>query len=117
MTRLDQANAARLSAKYDKRNELKASINSASVDRTGTERNILLNDLILLIDLNYYHWEKLLYNKKAGFDLGTDAAILSLGGATALVGTTAVANVLGQITTGITDFKTNQPRVKSLRFA
>jgi hypothetical protein len=106
MTRLDDANATRLS-KYGNADDLKQAVDRATHDKTGAERNILLNDLILLVDLNYYHWEKLLYNKKAGFDLGTDAAVLGLGGATALTGTTGVANVLGQITTGITGFKTS----------
>ena len=43
--------------------------------------------------------------KKASFDLGTDAILLGIGGATALSGTTGLANILGQITTGITGFK------------
>lgn len=106
MRDLDNANAARLAAKYSTSTDLAAKIDAAGKDPSGVKRNILLNDLILLVDLNYNHWEKLLYNKKAGFDLGTDAAVLGLGGATALTGMTSVANVLGQITTGITGFKT-----------
>src|SRR5207249_3949647 len=104
MKDLDNANAGRLRDKYGGSTNLKQAIDSAN---TGEKRNILLNDLILLVDLNYNHWEKLLYNKKAGFDLTSDAVLLGLGGATALTGTTEVANILGQITTGITGFKTS----------
>jgi hypothetical protein len=107
MKDLDQANAARLARKYGDAGSLSFAIEAAGNDPIGYRRNILLNDLILLVDLNYDHWEKLLYNKKAGFDLGTDAVVLGLGGATALTGTTEVANILGQITTGITGFKTS----------
>jgi len=107
MKDLDRANADRLEGKYGSSDSLSARIEDAENDLSGKKRNILLNDLILLVDLNYNHWEKLLYDKKAGFDLTSDAALLGLGGATALTGTTAVANVLGQITTGITGFKTS----------
>jgi hypothetical protein len=107
MKDLDKANAARLAGKYGNAPSLGLAIDAAGNDLTGYRRNVLLNDLILLVDLNYDHWEKLLYNKKAGFDLGTDAMVLGLGGATALTGTTQIANVLGQITTGVTGFKTS----------
>lgn len=107
MKDLDNANATRLATKYGDSTRLNTAIVVAGDDESGKQRNILLNDFILLVDLNYNHWEKLLYNKKAGFDLGTDAAVLALGGATALTGTTEVANILGQITTGITGFKTS----------
>ena len=106
MKDLDNANASRLASKYGRPSLLNDKIEAAGDDPTGRQRNIVLNDLILLVDLNYNHWEKLLYNKKAGFDLGTDAAVLGLGGATALTGMTSVANILGQITTGLTGFKT-----------
>jgi hypothetical protein len=116
MKNLDKANAARLARKYGDTGSLQNAIDKAELDRdvngnpfipSGTARNILLNDLILLVDLNYNHWEKLLYDKKASFDLSSDAVLLGLGGATALTGTTEVANILGQITTGITGFKTS----------
>jgi len=107
MKDLEKANAARLGQKYGDAHSLGLEIEAAEADPTGTQRNILLNDLILVIDVNYNQWEKLLYDKKAGFDLSSDAVLLGLGGATALTGTTAVANVLGQITTGITGFKTS----------
>jgi hypothetical protein len=107
MKDLENANATRLASKYGNSSSLSFAITAAGQDATGEQRNILLNDLILLVDLNYNHWEKLLYDKKAGFDLSTDAAVLALGGATALTGTTEVANILGQITTGITGFKTS----------
>lgn len=107
MKDLDKANANRLAAKYGNSGSLSSAIETARQDVTGEQRNILLNDLILLVDLNYNHWEKLLYDKKAGFDLSSDAVLLGLGGATALTGTTEVANILGQITTGITGFKTS----------
>jgi len=106
MKDLERANAARLASKYGSAASLQNAIAYAEADPSGTARNILLNDLILVVDVNYNQWEKLLYDKKAGFDLATDAAVLGLGGATALTGTTGVANVLGQITTGITGFKT-----------
>jgi hypothetical protein len=107
MKDLDNANATRLAANYGNSSSLSASIEAARQDKSGEQRNVLLNDLTLLVDLNYNHWEKLLYNKKAGFDLSSDAVLLGLGGATALTGTTEVANILGQITTGITGFKTS----------
>ena len=100
-----RANAARLQASYGTQADLEAAIEKAQV--SGKARNILLNDLILIVDLNYYEWEKRLYDKKAGFDLGTDATLLGLGGATALAGATGTANILGQITTGITGFKSS----------
>jgi hypothetical protein len=102
---VDQANAARLRASYGTQAQLESAIASAEV--SGAERNKLLNDLILIVDLNYYEWEQRLFNKKAFFDLGTDATLLGLGGATALAGATGTANILGQITTGITGFKTS----------
>jgi hypothetical protein len=107
MKDLDNANATRLATKYGDASRLSTRIAVAEDDLSGTQRNILLNDLTLLVDLNYNHWEKLLYDKKAGFDLTSDAVLLGLGGATALTGTTEVANILGQITTGITGFKTS----------
>lgn len=99
------ANATRLRIDYGSEIQLTAAIRAAQFD--PVRRNILLNDLILVIDLNYYEWEKRLYHKKAGFDLGTDAVLLGLGGATALSGTTELANILGQITTGITGLKSS----------
>jgi hypothetical protein len=110
MKDLANANATRLATKYGDSGKLQSRIEDAEAPEnhdSGKKRNILLNDLILLVDLNYNHWEKLLYDKKAGFDLGTDAAVLGLGGATALTGTTEIANILGQITTGITGLKTS----------
>lgn len=107
MKQLDRANAERLAGKYGNPTDLGNAIDAANQDDTGRTRNILLNDLILLVDLNYYRWEKLVYDKKATFDLGTDAALLGLGGATALGGSVALTNILGQLTTGITGFKTS----------
>jgi hypothetical protein len=102
---VDQANAARLRSMYGTQQQLTDAIASAEV--SAKERNKLLNDLILIVDLNYYEWEQRLFNKKAFFDLGTDATLLGLGGATALAGATGTANILGQITTGITGLKTS----------
>jgi hypothetical protein len=102
---VDRANAARLQADYSDEAKLRQAIEAA--DNNNVQRNILLNDLILVVDLNYYRWEKRLYDKKAVFDLGTDATLLGLGGATALAGATATANILGQITTGITGLKSS----------
>lgn len=100
---LSGANAARLRTNYGNDEALKMAIDAAADD--PVKRNELLNDLILIVDLNYYEWERRLYQKKAGFDLGTDATLLGLGGATALAATTGLANVLGQISTGITGLK------------
>jgi hypothetical protein len=97
------ANAQRLRTTYGDQQKLTTLIAAAEHDKE--QRNILLNDLILIVDLHYYSWEKRLYDKKAGFDLGSDAVLLGLGGATALSGTTELANILGQITTGITGLK------------
>jgi hypothetical protein len=102
---VSRANAARLRIDYGSESQLTAAIRLAEVDKV--KRNGLLNDLILIVDLNYYEWEKRLYHKKAGFDLGTDAVLLGLGGATALSATTELANILGQISTGITGLKSS----------
>jgi hypothetical protein len=102
---VDQANAARLRASYGSQDQLEKAIAESEV--SAAARNKLLNDLILIVDLNYYEWEQRLFNKKAFFDLGTDSVLLGLGGATALAGATNTANLLGQITTGITGFKTS----------
>jgi hypothetical protein len=102
---INKANAARLQQNYGDQSHLTAAIDDAAV--SSKQRNILLNDFILIVDLNYYQWEKRLYDKKASFDLGTDAALLGLGGATALSGTTELANILGQISTGITGLKSS----------
>jgi hypothetical protein len=99
------ANAQRLRAKYGDTQKLADCIGAAQ--NSPKMRNILLNDLILIIDLHYYSWEKHLYDKKAGFDLGADAVLLGLGGATALAGTTELANILGQISTGITGVRSS----------
>lgn len=99
------ANATRLRNDYGTETQLAAAIQAAQ--SSPATRNIVLNDLILIVDLNYYEWEKRLYDKKTGFDLGTDAALLGIGGATALSGTTGLANILGQISTGITGLKSS----------
>jgi hypothetical protein len=100
---IDSANAGRLQASYGTADALQKRIDAAQDD--PVKRNVLLNDLILIVDLNYYEWEKRLFSKKAAFDLGTNAALLGLGGATALASATGTANILGQISTGITGFK------------
>lgn len=102
---LSNVNAARLRASYGSPETLSQAIQEAQY--SPARRNALINDLILIVDLNYYEWERRLYQKKAGFDLGTDATLLGLGGATALAATTGLANVLGQISTGITGLKSS----------
>lgn len=69
------------------------------IDQVATpeQRNDLLNDLIRIVDLNYYHQEKLLYSKKAYSDFGVDTAVLGLGTA----GTFDVAKSASQILAAI----------------
>jgi len=58
-----RANATRLAQKYGNVASLNIAIEAAESDPTGKQPNIFLNDLILLIDMNYNQWEKLLYEE------------------------------------------------------
>jgi len=77
-------------------------IKLAESDPTGKERNRVLEDLVLLLDLNYDHWEKLLYEKKAYADFAGALAVLGIS-SYGSVSTAATANqVLHAIAGGIT---------------
>ena len=100
---LNDANNTRLKSIYGTAQKLEERIAAAAGD--STLRNSVLNDLILMVDLDYYARERRMYRAKSGFDLGSDATLLGLSGATALVNSTSVANILGQISTGIVGLK------------
>jgi hypothetical protein len=69
---------------------------------TAQARNNLLNDLTRAIDLNYYHWEKLLYDKKSFSDFGVDTAVLGLGSAGTYGVAASTVKVLSAISASLT---------------
>ncbi len=81
MKNIDKAEVKSLKDTYADPNQLAAQINAIKASKDPEARNDLLNDLIRAIDLNYYHWEKLLYDKKSFSDFGVDTAVLGLGSA------------------------------------
>jgi len=83
-------------------NVVDAGGNHVRVLPSGTQRNKLLNDLILLVDLNYYHWEKLVYDKKAYADFGSAVAATTLSSIAAISTVDEVKTVLSAISSGIT---------------
>jgi len=99
---VERGNLARLHGTYGSAEALQSEIDVATKDSTGQERNRLLNDLILLIDLNYYHWEKLFYDKKAYTDFGSAVAATTLSSVSALVGGDEAKTILSAISSGIT---------------
>src|SRR5689334_18620056 len=81
MKNIDKAEVKSLEDTYADPNQLAAQINAIKASKDPEARNDLLNDLIRAIDLNYYHWEKLLYDKKSFSDFAVDTAVLGLGSA------------------------------------
>jgi len=76
---VNKAELAALRTEYVDKTTIQDTINNPPID--PKERNRRLNDLIRIVDLNYYHQEKLLYDKKAYSDFGVDTAVLGLGSA------------------------------------
>jgi hypothetical protein len=81
MKAIDKAEVKSLKDTYGDPGQLANAITAVKQSRNPEQRNDLLNDLIRAIDLNYYHWEKLLYDKKSFSDFGIDTAVLGLGSA------------------------------------
>lgn len=95
MKALDKAEVKSLKDTYADPGQLANAITDAK--QSPQQRNDLLNDLIRAIDLNYYHWEKLLYDKKSFSDFGIDTIVLGLGSA----GTYGVAASTSQVLSAI----------------
>ena len=64
-----------LKQKYSKPESIPSDPNKMTVD----QRNIILEDLIFLIDVNYHRFESDLYKKRVLFDTTTDLAVIALG--------------------------------------
>ena len=97
MKALDKAEVKSLKDTYGNPDQLAARINEIKASKDPEARNDLLYDLIRAIDLNYYHWEKLLYDKKSFSDFGIDTIVLGLGSA----GTYGVASSTSQVLSAI----------------
>jgi len=95
-------NLKRLQDRFGTPGALQKEIDIAKTDNTGESRNELLNDLILLVDLNYYHWEKLVYDKKAYADFGSAVTATTLSSISAISKVEDVKTVLSAISSGIT---------------
>lgn len=63
--------------------------------------NDLLNDLILLVDINYYSIEKNLVGKKSWMDFSSSAAVIGLNSVASLYSVESVKNILIQVSGGI----------------
>src|ERR1700730_6989336 len=70
-------------------------------------RNQILNELIYLVDRNYYSFENHFYGTQATFSTTTDAINLGLTAATAVTGAAELKSILGATATGVTGFKTS----------
>src|SRR4029077_8059820 len=105
MKDLDKAELGALRSKYVEdtdsatKPKLQREIEAAN---SPAARNDLLNDLIRAIDLNYYHWEKLLYDKKSFSDFGVDTAVLGLGSAGTYGVAASTVKVLSAISASLT---------------
>jgi len=99
---VENENLRRLQDRYGTPGALQREIDIAKTDNTGRSRNDLLNDLILLVDLNYYHWEKLVYDKKAYADFGSAVTATTLSSISAISKVEDVKTVLSAISSGIT---------------
>jgi hypothetical protein len=104
------ARVAYLKKTYGTEDGLRVAINAAKIDRTGQERNELLNDFIFLIDNNYYFYEKHLYNKKAIYDFGSDVTATSLSTASGVMtggAVTSAKSILSLVSGGITSTRSS----------
>lgn len=89
--------AQSLVTKYSQPNAIPGDMSKVSVQ----ERNQILNDLIFLTDVNYYNFQSELYQGRALFDTTTDLAIIGLGAAGALIGSSVTQAILAAISAGI----------------
>jgi hypothetical protein len=68
---------------------------------TSVQRNQILNELLYLTDVNYFNFQSQLYRGRALFETATDLAIIGLGAAGALVGSSVTQALLAAISGGI----------------
>ena len=72
---------------------------------TADQRNIILEDLIFLVDVNYHRFESDLYKKRVLFDTTTDLAIIGLGALGTLIDSSGTQAILAAISTAISGGK------------
>lgn len=70
-------------------------------------RNQILNELIWLIDRNYYSFENVFYGTQAAYNVGGDFVNLSLTATSAVTGSAHLKSVLSAVATGTTGLKTS----------
>jgi len=102
MKAIDKAEVRSLKDTYGDPGQLANAITAVKESKVPQQRNDLLNDLIRAIDLNYYHWEKLLYDKKSFSDFGIDTAVLGLGSAGTYGVAASTVKVLSAISASLT---------------
>jgi hypothetical protein len=102
MKAIDKAEVKSLKDTYGDEGQLAKEITAVKKFQNPQLRNDLLNDLIRAIDLNYYHWEKLLYDKKSFSDFGVDTAVLGLGSAGTYGVAASTVKVLSAISGSLT---------------
>jgi hypothetical protein len=68
---------------------------------TVVQRNQILNELLYLTDVNYFDFQSQLYRGRALFETTTDLAMIGLGAAGALVGSSVTQALLAAISGGI----------------
>lgn len=69
--------------------------------RTGESRNRILNNLVLLVDMNYHEIEKRLYGEKSWADFGGSVAVIGVTTASALAGGESVKTTLAAIASAL----------------
>src|ERR1700690_3880493 len=68
---------------------------------TEKQRNQILDELVFLIDVNYYRFEAELYQGRALFDTSTDLAIIGLGAAGGIISNSGTQAIISVISGGI----------------
>jgi hypothetical protein len=76
-------------------------ISTDPIKYTVEQRNGIIEDLIFLVDVNYYQFESELYVGRLSFDTATDIGIIGLGAAGTLVDSTGTQAILSAISGGI----------------
>jgi hypothetical protein len=84
-----------------------ATIDVSAAAASDAERNNVMNDLILIIDHNYYRIEKSLYGHKAWTDFGGSVVATGLSTAATLSGANDVKTTLSALVTAIEATKTS----------
>jgi hypothetical protein len=79
----------------------------AGAETDKTKRNRVMNDLILLIDSNYYKIEKGLVGHKTWADFSGSLAVTGLSTAGTIVGATGTKTILSALVTAINSTKTS----------